>query len=164
MKMTLNDKRETMNPTLDDSDLEELISSSPTPNNDNNNRTSDKSSDKTSKMSNYFQPNYESPTSASASVLSQVPTLLSYMCMSFMLQYPRLAKLTTFLLLALVLSFFFVGILDNRSKTEIGVVKYDFTKVKSQYDFQIGNVDHWCIDVSLRNHSFSLSTLLFLST
>ena len=40
---------------------------------------------------------------------------------------------------------------------QIGVVGYDFSTIHSQYDFDIGQIDHWCIDVSTSILAYTMS-------
>jgi hypothetical protein len=141
-----------MTAALADSDLEELISSRSTNNSNNSsNNNANKDSDKyNKKYSSYFQPSSSSSSPSSSTsmrMLSQIPTLLMYYLMTFLLQYPRCAKLVTGSLFAAML-FAFISLTSQGKTEEIGYSKYDVSQIKSRYDFDIGSIDHWCVDHS----------------
>lgn len=145
--------------SLDDSDLEELIA--PTSAGSSNvesgvNYGANNNSKAKAKFAQFYQPEYPMPSS---NVIAKIPMLVWYMCMSFMLNCPKMAKLVTLAGLGLVL-FSVIALVDQGEKQSIGIVKHDFTNVKSMYDFDIGQIDHWCVDVSttiqsLSYHSYS---------
>jgi hypothetical protein len=147
-----------MQSQLEDAELDDLISTETvTGSNDNAN---DIAKDNAKKLSSYYQYQYQfqhqhsnsqsqsqSQSPNWPSMISKVPTLLFYICMSFLLQFPRTSKFITAVALASIL--FLLISLTNQGKTvEIGKIGYDFASIHSQYDFDIGKVDHWCIDVS----------------
>ena len=130
---------------LKDSELDDLISSDTgdkgTSNNSNSNSNSIADSPQM-QYSSYYQ--FQRPTLSSFWL---IPQLCIYMCMSFLLKYPGVAKVTTTILF-LSLLYFLLSVTNQGKTEEIGRIRYDFTKIHSQYDFDIGQIDHWCIDVS----------------
>ena len=127
---------------LADDELDDLINDGTKPSPKSS--TTTPKDDEKPKYSTYYQPTL---TPSSSSILRQIPSLLLYLTMSFLLHYPRLAKLTTCILL-LSLIYLLLSLTTQGPTQTIGRVRYDFTKIKSQYDFDIGKIDHWCIDHS----------------
>lgn len=130
-----------------DADIEDLISSADDV--DTGKAPMPTTTTKTSASASASGPKYSQYYIQKPSIpcgLCQIPTLLTYMCVSFMVERPCLSKITTLI----VFGFMCYGaIYVTSSKTEtIGVIKYNFDTIHSQYDFKLGDIDHWCIDNS----------------
>ena len=134
---------------LEDAELDDLISTEKNANGNGNGNGNGNDQ----RLSSYYNYRYNSnvvglsSSSSFSSKIAQVPTLLLYMCMSFLLQFPRTSKVITVGFLVFLL-FVLVSLTSQGKTVEIGTIGYDFTRIHSQYDFDIGKVDHWCIDVS----------------
>lgn len=154
-KAVISTQSQKQSQLLEDAELDDLISTEKNANanaNVNVNGNANANQNGTQKLSSYYRYNdqydyrYDNGNEWSSKI-SKVPTLLLYMCMSFLLQFPRTSKVITMITLASLL-FLLVSLTSQGRTVEIGTIGYDFTRIHSQYDFDIGKVDHWCIDVS----------------
>ncbi len=95
------------------------------------------------KLSNYYDdPQYYQRPTSKYSTIYRIPELLCYYFTQFLIFTPSCGKLLIFSALGLVI----YSLLNlTAPRTSIGRIKYDFSSVTSQYDFDIGKVDHWCI-------------------
>ena len=89
-------------------------------------------------ISGYYNPDSRFTTSGLCNKIFDI-------CWYFLLMFPTLSKILIFSSMFLSL-YVVINAIGNRG--EIGVVKHDFTNVKSRYDLDLGQIDHWCIDVS----------------
>lgn len=154
--MTLT-ARKTHGPEEEDTDLLDLLqedeeeagqvrqTTQMTPNNStstNSNNIPAKYHDKPVKYSAYYN-NFNKPCSSSdCSVLLRIPELLCFYFTYFLLHNPLIGKIAVLSLLGFLI---YTLLHLNGSTQTIGVIKYDFSTIKSQYDFQLGKVDHYCI-------------------
>jgi hypothetical protein len=74
-----------------------------------------------------------------ASVLSYFSAWFSYMCYA----YPRLCSCLTIGCVCVGM-FLFVNAVFNPTET-FGVIPHDWTNIQSQYDLDLGKIDHWCL-------------------
>mmetsp|Transcript_23845 Transcript_23845/g.36282 ORF Transcript_23845/g.36282 Transcript_23845/m.36282 type:complete len:587 (+) Transcript_23845:96-1856(+) len=120
-----------------DSDLQDLLEE----NNTKDASLSDNTSGSTnvSKLSNYY-----SGLSAQKSICFSIPELLAFYMTQFLINHPCIGKIFTFSFVGIIL-YTLLNLSTSGSNQSIGVIKYNFSSVKSDYDFDIGKVDHWCI-------------------
>ena len=162
-----NNKKGGHDDELADEDLEELISSESTsimsakssnefrntPNSSDRNKNALSNDASTSTRTGASSPSTSTSiitgnnTKKSSSLVFQLPSLCMYVCLSFLLEYPRMGKTLAGLLFVTVL-YALLSLTSQGKLEEIGRIRYDFTNVHSQYDFDIGKVDHWCVDHS----------------
>ncbi len=118
-----------------DSDLEDLLG--------DKSDVSGEVSDSKKKLSNYYDdPQYYQRPASKLSVIYRIPELLCYYLTQFLICKPNIGKLLIFS----ALGFIIYSLLTlTAPRTSIGRIKYDFSAIKSQYDFDLGQVDHWCI-------------------
>jgi hypothetical protein len=104
------------------------------------------SSNPDQKYSNYYNVQNAAPQNNNKiHVIFRLPQLICFLLTSFFLQNPLLGKITVLSFLGLII-FTLLSLTSLNGKGQsIGVIKYDFTSVHSQYDFDIGKVDHWCV-------------------
>lgn len=97
------------------------------------------------KYAKYYNHEISSPSSPNGcNLICRIPEILCFFCTSTLLNNPVLGKIGITSLIALLL-YALVNLNIFGSTQEIGVIKYDFTQIHSQYDFDIGKVDHWCV-------------------
>lgn len=69
--------------------------------------------------------------------------LASAHCRYLCYMYPRCCGCLSVVGVALVI-FLLVGSMVNPTET-FGVIKNDYTNIRSEYDLSLGKIDHWCI-------------------
>ena len=117
----------------DDEDLEDLLTGS---NDDSNSEVKVRSKSRFSKYHTHIdnQANF-------------FCNLSSYLWLLF-LTHTRISKCLSFIMLGILLySFLSFAI---RPTERIGRVSYHMSSIKSKYDLKLGEIDHWCLDVSFR--------------
>ena len=97
------------------------------------------------KYSNYYNPKSSSPASSNGcSIIFRIPEVLCFYFTYLLMNNPLLGKLGIVSFIVLLLCVL-VNLNMFGSMQEIGVIKYNFTQIHSQYDFDIGKIDHWCV-------------------
>ena len=126
---------------VDDSDLQDLLEES-SPESPKSTTSAKASSSKAqSSYSNYYNSNINNGHSSS-SLIFRLPELMCYLLTSFLLKCPSLGKIGV---IAMISFLVYALVTLTGSSQSIGVIKYDFSSIHSQYDFDIGKIDHWCV-------------------